>query len=135
MTKIGFLLRFTLLYTLILLALTGAFTQFDIEGPVFIDSIILVLVALWCFESYSTKNRRLLFGEEKWHLILFALLGDAIASTLLGAPAFIAADISLSIFVFSMVFSLVLHGLILIFTASAANKRVIKQLPELAESS
>ncbi|MDW6092594.1 ABZJ_00895 family protein [Vibrio rhizosphaerae] len=135
MTKIGFFIRFTVAYTVVM-ALAGLFAGFleMEEHASSLNAPILLGVSYWVFYTYTNKNGRLVEKREKWHLMGLALLGDVIATLLLGTPTMLANGLPIQYLVIGLLIAIPLHLLLFLFINYCVKKSIIKQRPELAES-
>ena len=106
----------------------------EIENASSLNTPILLGISYWCFYSYTNKNERIIEGSEMWGLVFLALLGDILASTLLGVPAMLANEVPLRFLLVGMAIILPLHLLLFVAVNYGVKKQVVKQHPEFAKS-
>lgn len=134
MNTLGFFIRFTVIYTVVMAAAGITLGMLGIEKSSGLNTPILIGISYWFFYSYSNKNSRTIEGSEKWKLILFALFGDVLTNILLGTPTMLANEIPLKFLFVGMAIIIPLHFLLLVIVNYGVRKQIIKQRPELAQS-
>lgn len=134
MSKLGFFIRFTVSYTLLLAAAGIVISLMGLGTASSLNAPILMGIAYWCFYSFSTKNARIIGDDEKWKLIFLALSGDILVSVLLGTPTVMANDVPITFLFVGVAIIAPLHFLLLLLVSYAVKKALIKQRPELIES-
>ena len=132
MSMFGFFIRFTLVYTVVMVAAGVLMALLDVEKASILNTPILLGVSYWCFYSYSLKNSRVIAGGEKWLLILLALAGDVLSSALLGVPAMLAEDVPIKYLLIGMAVIIPLHLLLFLAVNFGVKKLMLKQYPDLA---
>lgn len=130
----GFFIRFTVVYTLVMAAAGITLGLLGVEKAGNFNTPILLVIAYWCFYSYSSKNKRIIEGGEKWKLVFAALAGDVIAGILLGIPTMLANEIPVKFLFIGMSIIIPLHLLLFIVVNYGVKKLIIKQRPELVQS-
>ncbi|WP_027330657.1 ABZJ_00895 family protein [Marinimicrobium agarilyticum] len=134
MSKLGFFIRFTVIYTLAMAAAGVVISLLGVGMASGVNAPILMGAAYWCFYSFSTKNTRLVRDDEKWHLIFLALAGDILTSMVLGTPTALANDIPVTYLLIGVVIIAPLHFLLLMFINFMVKKALVKQRSDLVES-
>ncbi|WP_341937635.1 ABZJ_00895 family protein [Marinimicrobium sp. C2-29] len=134
MSKLGFFIRFTVTYTLVMAAAGIAISLMGAGSSIGLNAPILMGIAYWCFYTFSTKNARIIGDDEKWKLIFLALAGDILASVLLGTPTAMANDLPIMFLAVGLAIIAPLHFLLLMLANYAVKKALIKQRPELLEN-
>lgn len=134
MSKLGFFIRFTVSYTLLLAAAGIVISLMGLGTASSLNAPILMGIAYWCFYSFATKNARMIGDDEKWKLIFLALAGDILVSVLLGTPTVMANDVPITFLFVGVAIIPPLHFLLLLLVSYAVKKSLIKQRPELIES-
>ena len=134
MSILGFFVRFSITYTLIM-AVTGVVVGLlEIDNATSLNTPILLGITYWCFYSYSNKNARIIDGGEKWKLIFSALAGDVLTSILLGIPTMLANEVPVKFLFVGMAIVIPLHFLMFIAVNFGVKKQMLKQRPELAQN-
>ncbi|QMV14000.1 hypothetical protein Vspart_01248 [Vibrio spartinae] len=132
MTKIGFFIRFTAAY-IVVMAIAGVAAGFlGMENASSLNTPILFGISYWIFYTYTNKNERLIESREKWHLILLALLGDVITTILLGIPTMLVSHIPLNFLLIGFLITIPLHFLLFLAVNFGVKKMMLKQNPKLA---
>ena len=134
MSKLGFFTRFTIIYIVIMAVAGASMSLLGVEKASSLNTPILLGISYWCFYSYTNKNARIIEGNEKWSLVFLALLGDLIATVLLGIPAMLANEVPVKFLLVGLGFVLPLHLLLFIAVNYGVKKQIIKQRPELVKS-
>ncbi|WP_281558113.1 ABZJ_00895 family protein [Thalassomonas sp. RHCl1] len=135
MSILGFFTRFTIVYTLVMAATGITMGLLEVEKADSLNTPILMAIAYWFFYSYSNKNARVIEGSEKWKLIFSALAGDVLASLLLGIPTMLASEVPVKFLFVGLAVIIPLHLLLFLAVNFGVKKQIVKQRPELAQSS
>ena len=134
MSTLGFFLRFTISYTLIMAAAGVTTGLLGFENASSLNTPILLGISYWCFYSYSSKNSRIIESAEKWKLVFLALAGDIITSILLGIPTMLANEVPIKFLFVGMAVIIPLHLLLFLGISYGVKKQIMKQRPELEQS-
>ncbi|WP_139342904.1 ABZJ_00895 family protein [Vibrio gazogenes] len=132
MTKVGFFIRFTVTYIVIIAIAGVSASLLGMENASNLNTPILFGISYWVFYSYTNKNQRIIEKQEKWHLILLALLGDVITTILLGTPTMLANHIPLHFLLVGLLISIPLHFLLFLAVNFGVKKMMLKQNPKLS---
>ncbi|WP_347331740.1 ABZJ_00895 family protein [Marinimicrobium locisalis] len=130
MSKIGFFIRFTLTYALVMAAAGITISILEVKSASSLNTVLLMAVAYWFFYSFSTKNSRIIEGNEKWSLIFLALAGDVLTSVVLGVPAMLANDLPLGYFLIGLAIITPLHFLVLVVVSFGVKRILTKHHPD-----
>lgn len=134
MSILGFFIRFSIIYTLVMAAAGITMSLLGVEKASSLNAPILLVISYWCFYSYSNKNSRIIEGSEKWKLIFSAIAGDVLVSLLLGVPTMLANEVPVKFLFVGMAVVIPLHLLMFIAVNYFVKKQLLKQRPELVQS-
>lgn len=134
MSILGFFIRFTVVYTLIMAAAGITLGLLGVEKASNLNTPILLAISYWCFYSYSIKNSRIIEGGEKWKLVISALSGDILVSVLLGIPTMLVNEVPIKFLFVGLAVISPLHMLLFIAVNYGVKKQLLKQRPELVKS-
>ncbi|MCQ3829276.1 hypothetical protein HXX02_07445 [Microbulbifer elongatus] len=134
MSIFSFFSRFTITYTLVMAAVGITMGLLGVEKASSLNTPILMGISFWCFYSYSIANSRIVEGGERWKLVFAALLGDVIASLLLGVPALIVSDTPIHYTFLGMAIVIPFHALLFVVVSYIVKKPILKKYPELEQS-
>lgn len=134
MSILGFFIRFTVSYTLIMAAAGVSMGLLGVEKASVLNTPILIGISYWCFYAYSKSNSKVIISNEKWKLISLAVLGDILASLILGTPTMLANDVPIKFLLVGMAFIIPLHIILFIAVNFVVKKQISNILLEPKES-
>ncbi|MBL4608386.1 MAG: ABZJ_00895 family protein [Pseudomonadales bacterium] len=119
--------RFTAVYALSMIVIGFVVSFLELENASSFNTPILIVIAFWCFTSYSKSNKRISSSKEKWKIIWLFLLGDILVSVLLATPLIITSEVPLRFFLIGFAIAMPLHLIMLMGVDFIVRKQLTKQ--------
>ena len=122
------LVRFTLIYIISLVSAGIALAYFEIDRMSGLNTGILLGAVYWACYSFTKKNERFFTDNEKRKVIIGCIIIDLAVQLIFITAGTASGEISMSFrsFLFGIIFSAVLHGVVIWFWVGYTKKLCIK---------
>jgi hypothetical protein len=129
MTIKGMMLKFFLVYTVLLILAAMLMSYFGIRGSTGVNFAILAGAVLWVCGDFGKKNSRYFSKQEKTMVVSGFIAIDLLLQVVFGAAVLSQAPTGVDVgaFVFVVGFVTLLHALTIYLFVGAARKILVKQ--------